>query len=220
MPGEDWTWTLAAWPEEHRQPWWPKILPDLRGFEPVSPTRVLKDDPSGRVTLHEVDGSEVVVKSPSPPAGSRRWISPFRKPRAKRAFDKATRLLAAGLPVELPIGLGRQGRRWVGVYALVPGQTLAGYTGPDRQAVLRRVGRLLRQTTAAGWVHSDAKTTNWIITPDGQPVLCDCDGLKPIVFRARERRGLERVLRDVRTLGTFQPGDEAALLEGFDAAVP
>ncbi len=214
MATGDWRWIYADWPEPSRRPWWPGRRPSLDSFDDQKFV-TLKHDPSGLVTAGTVDGIDVVLKTPASPKGGRRLIAPLRPARAKRAFDKTRLLLNHGLPVEVPIALGRRHATWAALYGRIPGETLAGYDGPELAHVMNRVGCVLRQTTAAGWVHSDAKLTNWIVTPEGEPVICDCDGLRRQVLRTRARRGLDRVLQDLRQLPQFDKSHEAALLDGF-----
>jgi len=223
-PGGGWVgWRVSTFSKATRS-WWPAepldeaacgrvVAAADQGFGDWA---TLKADPSGRVLAGEIGGVAVVVKWPALPRGSRRWIAPFRPGRPRRAFMKARRLVGIGLPAELPLFLARRGPEAFGCYARIPGRPLADCRRDDLAEVFRRVGEVLWRTHRLGWVHSDAKLTNWIVTPAGEPVICDCDGLRRDPLRLRPRRGLERVLRDVRAMPA---GDvlERALLEGFSS---
>lgn len=190
-------------------------LPGYNDFDPTDTSGpVLKDDGNSRVMLR----NGLVIKRPALPTGTRRWLAPFRKPRAVRAWLKTLALQRIGLPVETPVLFARRGRDAIGVYRLVEGTTLADLdldTLRNRGETFARIGRVLRQTARLGWTHLDAKSTNWIITPDERPVMIDCDGLRKAVFRARRRRGLECLLRALREHPQHELSDEAAVLRGF-----
>ena len=193
--------------------WTLSDLPD--GFDPLDDGgRVLKDDGNSRVVLR--DG--LVLKRPTPPVGTRRLLARLRRPRAVRAWLKTVVLQGFGLPVEPPVLCVRRGVEAIGVYREVPGTTLADIdleTLTNREATLEQIGRVLRRTADLGWTHLDAKSTNWMITPDGEPVMLDCDGLRRTPLHTRRRRGLDRLLRALRDHPQFSEDDEQAVLSGF-----
>ena len=186
-------------------------------FDPLATDRTtpLKQDAASTVLAREFAGLSLIVKRPT----VRRAIDIVRRSRAARAFGKTVRLRRIGLPTEVPVLLARRGREGVGIYLRVPGETLADVDLErlaDRERTLREVGRVLRETASLGWTHLDAKSTNWMITPAGDPVIIDCDGLRRAVLRRQPRRGLERLLRALREHPQYREHDEIAVLAGFD----
>ncbi len=171
-----------------------------------------KNDASGQVwpmtlTLagREV---EVVVKRPLRKYWWR-WLRDLvRGSDATRIWQKAWQLLAAGLPVEVPLLLAR--RRRFGytldalvVFARVPGTTLQQtpldrLTPENRRLLFERLGRTLRLVERAGYAHLDAKAWNWIVTraPDGTPlpVMLDLDSLRRFGPRKAGLARLQRAL--------------------------
>ena len=209
---------LHTIPPELQRPWRPAHLPPVTWatFDPLSTegAGVLKRDAASLVLARGHGGLPIVVKR----SLVRRPFLDVRPPRAARAFGKTLSLMRLGLPTEVPVLLARRGRDAVGMYARVPGTTLADValdTLADRRETMRRLGRVLRETADLGWTHLDAKSTNWIITPNGDPIMLDCDGLRRALVVRRPRRGLDRLLRALREHRDYRLDDEQAVLSGF-----
>lgn len=85
-----------------------------------------------------------------------------------------------------------------------------------RQHLLRQVGAVLRETERQGFVHRDAKTTNWMAFPDAtgqlRPVMLDCYGIRR--FGAK-RVGLRRFLKALSRHRAFRAQDAASVCDGY-----
>ncbi len=109
----------------------------------------------------------------------------------------------------------------VTVFERVRGQTLAeldllATSVEDRQRLLHRVGRLLREVEHNGLYLYDSKASNWIVFPDElrglTPLLIDVDGLRP--FRVAGG-GFARLLRSLRAKAGFGVEEETWVSLGY-----
>jgi hypothetical protein len=197
-------------------------LPEVSGFtiEQTASWRVLKDDPASLVSAGDLDGVPTVFKRPKLDA-RKRWLAWFRQPRAVRAFRKNLRLVDDGLPVEMPLLIARRRTDAFALYARIDGRPLdeaAMEPSTDLHPTLRQIGSVLVATTQAGWVHRDAKTTNWMITPAGLPVMVDCDGFAPAGRDRQPTRGLDRLIEDMNERPGFDASHVETLREAFAEA--
>jgi tRNA A-37 threonylcarbamoyl transferase component Bud32 len=216
------TFTGDQWEKE-----WPDLLRriDADGLDIIKRSRS-GDVLCGRVTLggRPID---VVIKRPRRRYWYRYLNEIGRGARARRAWLKAWKMIFRNVPCAWPLLMME--RRRLGyvvdtliVFERVPGATLAkveldGLPPGRRDALLRRVGRILRRIEALGFSHFDAKASNWIVMPDDgrrgeTPVLVDIDGI-------RQRRwvalGIQRLLKSMRNHPQYTPADSLALCQGY-----
>ena len=202
---------------------------------PGAEAQRFKDDASGRVWSASLAVDDVllpiVVKQPASSRGGRAVVDRLRRSRVARARDKTLALARHGVPTELPLltaerrGTSRELLEQLAVYARVAGPTLKEMPlktceASARAALFEEAGRLLRTTSRLGYVHLDAKTSNWIATPiDGgwQPVMIDCDGVRYQPWHRRAGRGLDRFLRALQRHPDFVPSDEQSVRRGFES---
>lgn len=156
-----------------------------------------------RVMLH--DGSEDCVRRDTTLAArGLRWFARSLAAREARALQVLRRT------PDVPRLVSWDGRRLVRSW--LPGVPLQSAGGVDR-AYFREALRLLRRLHSAGLVHNDlAKEPNWLVAPDGRPLLVDFQ----LAMRPRHRGRLFRMLAhdDLRHLlkhkRTYCPGQLTA----------
>ncbi len=107
------------------------------------------------------------------------------------------------------------------VFEHVPGPTLAAaeldsLSADERHDLFDRTGALLRKIDDLGFMHADAKSTNWIVTNDRRgeprPILIDADGVRHYRWALM---GLNRLLRAMKQHVQYQPADAKALCLGY-----
>jgi tRNA A-37 threonylcarbamoyl transferase component Bud32 len=212
----------AEWRRE-----WPVLWQKVEG----GLLEVLKSSRSGDVMAGEVTVAgrpvEVIVKR----ARRKRWYRYVneigRGSRSWRAWRKSWNLLIRNIPTAWPLLVME--RRVMGyvvdqaiVFERVPGRTLATtnldlLNAGERDALLRRCGRILRRIENVGFCHFDAKASNWIVMPDevrgATPVLVDVDGVR---FYRWDTFGIQRLLRSLREEHRqYTPADSLALCQGY-----
>jgi len=210
----DW---LAAWPNLLRQ-----INSDL--------LHIVKRDASGDVLSGEVvlNGRpvSVIVKRPRRKSPMRYVMDLPRRSRARRTWIKTWKMLVRGIPCEWPMLLME--RRVLGyaadsviIFERVPGQTLAAtdldaLPPPQRDELFRRTGEVLRRIDDLGFMHADAKSTNWIVFADPvrgpSPVLIDLDGVRHYRWAMM---GIDRLLRAMKQHRQYTPHDSLMLCRGY-----
>jgi hypothetical protein len=222
-------WSAASGLRISAEDWrtaWPKLLRQIESDE----LPVIKRGASGEVLSGEVElGGQrlgVVIKRPF----KRHWYRYVneigRGSRPWRAWYKAWALVVREIPTAWPLAVMQ--KRTVGyitdsviVLERVEGSVLAhadlDAMGPkEREMLLHRAGRILRQIDELGLSHFDAKATNWIIQADAKlgatPVLVDVDGIR---FRRWRALGIERLLRAMRDHPQYTAADSLALCRGY-----
>jgi hypothetical protein len=107
------------------------------------------------------------------------------------------------------------------IFQEVPGSTLAtadlnALSARDRELLFRRAGRTLRQIDEHGFVHTDAKSTNWIVFNDPvngpTPILVDLYGVRGYRWAMM---GIDRLLRAMRQHPQYTPDDSKHLCLGY-----
>jgi tRNA A-37 threonylcarbamoyl transferase component Bud32 len=214
---------------------WRDAWSTLRKQVEADSLEVLKRTASGDVLAGELSiGGHtlpVIVKHPRRKYWYR-WLNEIgRGSRARRAWMKAWHMIARHIPVAWPLLLME--RRTLGyvtdgliVFERVPGATLHkidldSMTPAARDAMFRRVGRVLRRIDNSGFAHFDAKSSNFIVLDDDAtrgakvgptPVMVDMDGI-------RRRRwvglGVERLLRAMKQHPQYSPADSLAICQGY-----
>jgi tRNA A-37 threonylcarbamoyl transferase component Bud32 len=222
-------WSVASRLTVGQADWeraWPILLAQLERDE----LKVLKRSRSGDVVAGTIElagqSLEVVIKRPRRRYWYRYLNEIGRGARARRAWFKAWNLILRNLATAWPVAVME--KRSLGyvvdtviIFERVPGPTLASIqldemNPPDRDRLLRRTGRILRQIERLGFSHFDAKSSNWIVRDDAAvgptPVLIDVDGI-------RRRRwialGIRRLLRSLRDHKQYTPEDSLALCQGY-----
>ncbi len=208
---------------------WPRLMEQMTSGQ----LDVLKRTASGEVLGGEVILAgrpvPVIIKHPRRKLWYRYINEIGRGSRSRRAWKKSLWLLARGLPTAWPLLLME--RRVLGyvvdqyiVFERVPGITLDRINLDElphsqREMLLRRAGRLLRQLERDGLYHYDAKSSNWIVRPDEKlgatPVLIDVDGIRRRPWIAL---GIERLLRSMKDHPEYTPYDSLALCQGYAAS--
>lgn len=206
---------------------WSAALPSL-----IDSSRqgLIKDDRSGIVRNATVQlggqSVEVLVKRPAFKTGLRGTIDRFRTSRAARTWQKNWRMLALGLPCEVPLLLlerrsGVRVNEQLVVFGRVPGPTMAkidldALSASDRSQLLIDCGRLLRRIDSFYFTHADAKNTNWIAWQEAsgryRPVLIDLDGIR---YYPSPRHGLARFVRAMKTHPQIRDEDLEAIDTGY-----
>jgi tRNA A-37 threonylcarbamoyl transferase component Bud32 len=209
---------------------WSDAWPRLMGQIESGQLEVLKRTASGEVLGGEIvlGGHPVgiIVKRPRRKLWYRYINEIGRGSRARRAWKKSWSLIVRGIPTAWPLLLME--RRVMGyvvdqviVFERVAGPTLERVNLDDlpplqRDRLLRRCGRLLRQLEADGLYHYDAKASIWIVRPDEKlgpsPVLIDVDGIRRVPWVAL---GIERLLRSMKSHPEYTPEDSLALCQGY-----
>jgi tRNA A-37 threonylcarbamoyl transferase component Bud32 len=205
---------------------WPKLLRQIESDE----LAVIKRGASGDVLAGEVELGgrklSVVVKRPFKRYWYRYVNEIGRGSRAWRAWHKAWALVVRDIPTAWPLAVMQ--KRALGyitdsviVLERVEGSVLAhadldAMPAKEREMLLRRTGRILRQIDELGLSHFDAKATNWIVQEDAKlgvrPVLVDVDGIR---FRRWRALGIERLLRAMRDHPQYTAADSLALCQGY-----
>jgi tRNA A-37 threonylcarbamoyl transferase component Bud32 len=209
---------------------WDRAWPELWQQIEHDKLEVLKRGQSGDVLAGEMElgGRKVAIIAKRP--FKRYWYRYIneigRGSRAWRAWHKAWTLVVRDFPTAWPL-LVMQKRQFgyitdsVIVFERVPGATLAHvdldkFKPHDREMLLRRTGRILRQIDDLGLSHFDAKASNWIVLEDEKlgprPVLVDVDGIR---FRRWQALGIERLLRAMRDHPQYTPADSLELCQGY-----
>jgi hypothetical protein len=205
---------------------WPELLANIERDK----LEVLKRGQSGDVLGGELELGgrrvQVIAKRPFKRYWYRYLNEVGRGSRAWRAWKKAWTLVVRDFPTAWPL-LVMQKRRFgyitdsVIVFERVPGMTLAHVDldwikADEREMLLRRTGRILRQIDDLGLSHFDAKASNWIVLEDEKlgprPVLVDVDGIR---FRRWQALGIERLLRAMRNHPQYTPADSLELCQGY-----
>jgi len=212
--------TQADWEQA-----WPKLLAQIEsgGLEKLKSSR------SGDVYAAEVELAgnplAVVVKRPY----KRYWyryVSEIGRSRSRRAWIKAWKLIARGIPTAWPLlMLEKRSLGYVTdsiiVMERVAGSTLASVDlnalpQGQRDMLLRRTGAILRRIDETGLGHFDAKASNWIVRADAVhgpgPILVDVDGIRSRRWIAL---GIERLLRSMRDHPQYTPADSLSLCRGY-----
>jgi tRNA A-37 threonylcarbamoyl transferase component Bud32 len=222
-------WSAASQLEISKADWeqaWPKLLEQFA--DPALP--VLKRTLSGEVIATEICIAgrrvEVIVKRPRRRYWYRYINEIGRGSRPRRAWKKSWNLLVRGLPTAFPLLLMERRRFGYVTDALLITERVAGRTlaqidldtlpAGQRDTLLHRTGRILRQIEQYGFSHFDAKSSNWIVFDDPAvgptPVLIDIDGI-------RRRRwialGIQRLLRSMKENPQYSPADSRSLCRGY-----
>jgi tRNA A-37 threonylcarbamoyl transferase component Bud32 len=205
---------------------WPRLLAQIDSDQ----LEVLKRTASGDVLGGEMvlagHPLSLIVKRPRRKLWYRYINEIGRGSRARRAWNKSWSLIARDIPTAWPLALME--RRVLGyvvdqfiLFERVPGPTLDRLNLDDlpaaqREMLLRRCGRLLRQLERDGLYHYDAKASNWIVRPDEQlgpsPVLIDVDGIRRVPWVAL---GIDRLLRSMKLRPEYTHADSLALCQGY-----
>jgi tRNA A-37 threonylcarbamoyl transferase component Bud32 len=222
-------WSAASGLRISAQDWeraWPTLLRQIEADQ----LAVIKRGASGDVLAGEVELAgrrvPVVVKRPF----KRHWYRYVneigRGSRAWRAWHKAWALVVRDIPTAWPLAVMQ--KRALGyitdsviVLERVEGSVLAhadldAMPAKEREMLMRRTGRILRQIDEFGLSHFDAKATNWIVQEDSKlgarPVLVDVDGIR---FRRWRALGIGRLLRAMRDHPQYTAADSLALCQGY-----
>jgi tRNA A-37 threonylcarbamoyl transferase component Bud32 len=222
-------WSAASRLEVSEKDWqreWPALLQRLE----ADALEVKKRSRSGDVIMADVTLGgvpvSVVLKRPK----KRYWYRYFneigRGSRARRAWDKAWRMIIRGVPTAWPLLMME--KRVLGyvtdavvICERVTGKDLAvanldAIELERRDMLFRRAGRILRRIERLGFSHFDAKASNWIVHEDDktgpQPILVDIDGIRRRQWIAL---GIERLLRSMREHRQYTPADSLALCQGY-----
>jgi hypothetical protein len=180
---------------------------------------IIKQDASG--SIRDVDG--FIVKRPAFKGGVKGWLQRRRsRSKAHVIWRKTWRLIYRGFACEEPVLVAdkRQGGAIVDqvvVFRRVEGVTLekfdlASLDRGRRDALMFRMGRMLKRIESLGWSHFDTKTSNWIITPDAKPVLIDLYGLRFYPWRGF---AMKRLVRAFKLHQQFDARDEESLRSGY-----
>lgn len=202
----------------------------LRSQIEADQLEILKRSASGDVLAGEVilggKPIPVIVKRPRRRYWYRYLNEIGRGGRARRAWYKTWRLIYRSIPTAWPMLMME--KRVLGyvtdsviVCERIPGATLAGVDldamrPPQRDMLLRRTGRLLRQLEQTGLYHWDAKASNWIVLDDPRrgptPILIDVDGIR---CHWGIGEGMRRLLLSMREHPQYTPEDSLALCQGY-----
>ena len=216
---------LKIWKAE-----WELAWPELWRRIEANELEVIKRGASGDVLGGELELGgrrvQIIAKRPFKRYWYRYLNEIGRGSRAWRAWRKAWTLVVRDFPTAWPL-LVMQKRRFgyitdsVIVFERVPGATLAHVdleriNPRERDMLLRRTGRILRQIDDLGLSHFDAKASNWIVLEDEKlgprPVLVDVDGIR---FRRWQTLGISRLLRAMRQHPQYTPIDSLGLCQGY-----
>lgn len=204
---------------------WPRVLEGISGE-----WEQLKVDNSGVVAAGQIElagrSVQVIAKRPYRTRWSQ-WLGDLvRGGRARRTWNKTWELFSRGLPTEVPLLLMEKklGPLVIGnlvLFERIPGTNidrldLDELSTSARQDLLRQVGAVLRDTERHGFVHRDAKATNWMAFPDAagafRPVMLDCYGVRRFGGR---RAGLRRFLKALSRHRAFKAQDAASVCDGY-----
>jgi tRNA A-37 threonylcarbamoyl transferase component Bud32 len=164
----------------------------------------------------------VVVKEPRRKQWHRWFTDVLRGDRALRAWTRAWELIARDIPTAWPVMVMR--RTVAGypvesaiVFERVEGVPLARVNlgemrDEERDALFRRVGRLLRRIDETGYYHRDAKSDNVMVERGNVPVLVDLDGIRELTFG---RWSLPRMLLSMKLHKGYTPADSMSLCKGY-----
>jgi tRNA A-37 threonylcarbamoyl transferase component Bud32 len=211
---EDW---LAAW----------TLLLERIGNDQLT---IVKRDASGDVLSGDVvlDGRpvSVIVKRPKRKSWWRYAMDLPRRSRARRTWIKTWKMLIRDIPCEWPLLMME--KRVLGytidsviVFERTPGATLAAVdldvlSPRQRDELFHRTGHVLRRIDDLGFMHADAKSTNWIVFDDPArgptPVLIDLDGVRHYRW---PMMGIERLLRAMKQHKQYTPHDSLMLCRGY-----
>ena len=107
------------------------------------------------------------------------------------------------------------------VFERVAGPTLAAVDldsipSDQRDELFRRIGEVLRRIDDLGFMHADAKSTNWIAFADPvggpSPVSIDLDGVRHYRW---PMMGIDRLLRAMKQHRQYTPHDSMMLCRGY-----
>ena len=205
---------------------WPKLIQAIDDDE----FTIIKRTASGDVLRGSIQAGErtldVFIKRPRRKYWHRYLNEIGRGGRSRRAWRKAWSLAIRNLPTALPLLMMERRRMGyltdsVIVFEAIEGATLAKadlnqLTATERDNLMRRTGRLLREMERDGLYHWDAKAYNFIVASDHRigprPVLVDVDGIRSFQYT---RFALHRLLKSMRDNPTFTPADSRSLCLGY-----
>jgi tRNA A-37 threonylcarbamoyl transferase component Bud32 len=222
-------WAPASGMNISRDDWeraWPELWRKIEAGE----LKAIKRGPSGEVLAGELrlGGREisVIIKRPFKRYWYRYLNEIGRGSRAWRGWYKGWTLIVRDIPTAWPLAVMQ--KRAFGyitdsilVLEQVEGEVLAhasldAMDETQREMLLRRTGRILRQIDDLGLSHFDAKATNWIVQQDAmlgaRPIIVDADGIR---FRRWRALGIERLLRAMRDHPQYTVADSLALCQGY-----
>jgi tRNA A-37 threonylcarbamoyl transferase component Bud32 len=222
-------WAPASALEISRQDWlhaWPAVWEQLQSgrLEPLKKSR------SGDVWALNLAIGDRTINAVLKRPYKRYWYRYIneigRGGRARRAWNKAWKLVARNIPTAWPLLILE--KRTLGyvtdaviLFERIDGPTLASVDlnaiSPARREMLfRRTGRILRRIDNRRLAHFDAKASNWIVSPDeklgDRPMMIDVDGIRA---RRWVALGIERLLRSMREHAQYTPADSLALCQGY-----
>lgn len=206
---------------------WAAAWPDLLARVESGQVRHIKQSRSGDVMAATVTLAgrplDVVIKRPRRKQWHRYLTDPLRGDRATRAWTRAWDLIARNVPTAWPLlvmrrtVLGYPAESYI-VFERVDGPPLAHVklgemTADERDALFRRVGRLLRRIDDTGFYHRDAKSDNVMLEPrTNTPLLVDLDGIRRLTFG---RWSLPRLLTSMKLHKSYTPADSRSLCQGY-----
>jgi len=188
-------------------------------------TGILKAGGKSTVAFTRIDGFDIIIKHYKIKGlmhGLRRAVTLTR---AERSWVNSHRLLAAGILTATPMAIllnttGPFKRESYFLARHVDGQLLYHYLAdkagsPDELKMMAlQIADMLRTLAYNKISHGDMKAAN-ILVVDGRPVLLDLDSMKQhrfaILFRARFRKDLDRLLQCWPESGDFRDALEAEI---------
>ncbi len=224
-------WSVATTLRIDRNHWqsaWPDILERMQKDQ----FTVIKRDASGDVLSGEITLAgrtiDAILKRPKRKFWHGYFADLARPSRAMRTWEKSWMLIARNLPCEWPLLVMQRGPLGYAfdsmvLFERVPGETLAkidlnAINPADRANLFFRAGRTLRSLEQMYLAHGDAKNTNWIaFNHPGLgplPVMLDAYGIEPLRF-GNVARGIQRLLRAMKTHPHYTPADSLALCRGY-----
>lgn len=160
------------------------------------PTKLLKKDIFGEVSLQYYDAGPCVVRDARPARPWARWLARWLLRREARSLAAAGGI--AGIPEIGRVGTDYLQRSWI-----------AGGPMHERRPTdigyFRAAAKMLRQLHRAGVVHNDlAKEPNWLVKDDGGPGVVDFQMAcysprRGRLFRLLAREDLRHLLKHKRT---------------------
>jgi hypothetical protein len=219
-------WSIASGLSISHDQWLTALpaLLDASGGKPI------KFDQSSLVTTQTIElggrSIEIVSKRPAFKPGFRGNFDRYRRSRVMRAWQKTWRLLAIGLPCEMPLAVLERRRGWrlveqIFVVEHVPGTTLEHVDlntmdSHERWRLMWSAGRTLRLLERNGYRHADAKSANWIAWADARgqakPIMVDLDAMRTY---GRRGEGAARLARSLRAHPQIADSDLATLEAAF-----